>query len=126
MADRLAGIEQIEDASARGDMADLGRRIDEPSLRGHVRDRDQLCARTDRALECLDFNLPGRVIVDHVDLDPHARAFIAGMRDSSRYRRARDNAVARPERNRVERHVPGARPLSTNAICAPISAATAS
>jgi hypothetical protein len=44
----------------RGDAPDLGHRIDEPALRRHVRDRDQLCARTDRALECLEVELPGR------------------------------------------------------------------
>jgi hypothetical protein len=33
------------------DMADFGRRIDEPALRRHVRDRDQLGARSDRALD---------------------------------------------------------------------------
>jgi len=79
---RLAGIEQIEDAVARGDFADLGRRIDEPALRGHVRDRDQLCARTDRALECLEVELPGHIVLDHVDLDPDAPSS-AGGRDSS-------------------------------------------
>lgn len=50
LADRLAGIEQIEDAVVRGDMADIGRRIDQPALRRDMRDRDQLGARTDRAL----------------------------------------------------------------------------
>jgi len=50
LADRLAGIEQIENAMAPGDEPDLGRGIDEPALRGYVRDRDQLGARTDRAL----------------------------------------------------------------------------
>ena len=53
LADRLAGIEQIEDAVARGDMTDFGHQIDEAALRRHVRDRDQLSARTDRAFECL-------------------------------------------------------------------------
>ena len=70
--DRLAGIEQIEDAVARGDLADLGRRMDEPASPGHVRDRDQLRARTDRPLERGQIDLPGPVAVDHVDLDPHA------------------------------------------------------
>jgi hypothetical protein len=51
LADRLVGIEQIEDAVTRGDAADFGRRIDEPALSRHVRDRVQLGARTDRALE---------------------------------------------------------------------------
>jgi hypothetical protein len=50
LADRLAGIEQIEDAEASGDAADFGRRINEPALRGDMRDRDQVCARADRAL----------------------------------------------------------------------------
>jgi len=69
----LAGIEEIEDAVARRDIADLGRRIDEPALRRHVRDRDQLGARTDRALECLKAELPGRVVAEHVHRDPDAR-----------------------------------------------------
>jgi hypothetical protein len=66
LADRLAGVEQVEDAVARGDAADLGRRIDEPALRGHVRDRDQLCVRTDRALERGEVDLARRVVVYHV------------------------------------------------------------
>ena len=35
---------------APGDMADFGRRINEPALRGDMRDRDQLGSPTDRAL----------------------------------------------------------------------------
>ena len=50
LADRLAGIEQIQDAVALRDASDFGRRIDQPALRRHVRDRDQLGARADRAL----------------------------------------------------------------------------
>jgi len=38
----------------------------EPAVRGHVRDPDQLCARTDRAFERGEVELPGRVVVDHV------------------------------------------------------------
>jgi hypothetical protein len=51
LAERPAGIDQIEDAVTHSDAADFGRRIDEPALRRHVRDRDQLGARTDRAIE---------------------------------------------------------------------------
>jgi hypothetical protein len=46
----------------RGDMADFRRRIDEPALCRHVRDRDQLGARRDRG----EVELPGRIVVDHV------------------------------------------------------------
>ena len=35
---------------APGDMADFGRPINEPTLRGDMRDRDQLGSPTDRAL----------------------------------------------------------------------------
>jgi hypothetical protein len=108
--DRLAGIEQIEDAVARGDMAHFGRRIDEPALRRHMRDRDQLGARTDRALERGEVELPGRVVVDHVDLDPDARLHLQEREIVRQVFGSRgDDAVARPERNRVERHVPAAR-----------------
>ena len=110
LADRLAGVEQIEDAVARGDAADVGRRIDEPASPGHVRDRDQLRARTDCALEGGEVELPGRVAVDHVDLDPHARLHLQEREVVRQILGPRgDDAVARPERNRVERHVPGAR-----------------
>jgi hypothetical protein len=51
LADRPAGIEQIEEAVACRDMADFGRRVDEPALRRRVRHRDLLGARTDRAFE---------------------------------------------------------------------------
>ena len=110
LADRLAGVEQIEDAVARGDAADLGGRIDEPASAGHVRDRDQLRARTDRALERGEVDLPGRVAVDHVDLDPHARLHLQEREVVRQVLGPRgDDAVAGPERDRVERHVPGAR-----------------
>ena len=95
---------------ARGDAADGGRRIDEPASPGHVRDRDQLRARPDRALERGEVDLAGRVAVDHVDLDPHARLHLQEREVVRQVLRPRgDDAVARPERNRVERHVPGAR-----------------
>src|SRR2546428_10749247 len=98
LADRLAGIEQIEDAVARGDAADLRRRIDEPASPGHVRDRDQLCARTDRALERGEVDLPGRVAVDHVDLDPHTRLHLQEREVVREVLGPRgDDAVARPE-----------------------------
>jgi hypothetical protein len=58
---------------ARGDAADVGRRIDEPTSTGHVGDRDQLRVRPDRALERGEIELPGRVAVDHIDLDPYMR-----------------------------------------------------
>ena len=81
-----------------------------PPSAGHVRDRDQLRARTDRALERGEVDLPGRVAVDHVDLDPHARLHLQEREVVRQVLGPRgDDAVARPERNRVERHVPGAR-----------------
>src|SRR5437588_691749 len=57
----------------RVDAANIGNWIDQTALRGHVGDRDQFCARTDDALECGEVELPGCVIVDHVDLDSRAR-----------------------------------------------------
>jgi hypothetical protein len=51
---------------SRDACASLGCRIDEPALRGQVRDRDQLGVRTDRALERREVELPGHVDVDHV------------------------------------------------------------
>jgi hypothetical protein len=77
LADRLAGIEQIG-MPWRGD-APVGRRIDKPASAGHVRDRDQLRARNDRALERAG-ELPRRVAVDHVYLDPHARLHLQDAR----------------------------------------------
>jgi hypothetical protein len=73
-----------------------------------VRDRDQLGARTYRALGRGEVELPGRVVADHVDRDPDAPHLqereiirqVLGLRD--------DDAVARPERYHVERHVPAA------------------
>jgi hypothetical protein len=55
------------------DAADFGRWIDEPAVRRRVRDRDQLGAQIDRALERDEVDPPGRVVDDHFDLDPHAR-----------------------------------------------------
>jgi hypothetical protein len=45
-----------------------------------VRDRDQLCARTDRAFERGEVELPGCVVVYHVDLDPDARLHLQDAR----------------------------------------------
>jgi hypothetical protein len=50
---------------ARG-YGNFGRRIDEPALRRHVRDRDQPCARTDRALKRREVGVPGRAVAGHV------------------------------------------------------------
>src|SRR5260370_29678754 len=47
-----------------------GTLIDEPALRRHMRDRDQLCARTDRSLERGAVELPARVVPHHVHLHP--------------------------------------------------------
>ena len=95
---------------ARRDIADLGRRIDEPALRRHVRDRDQLGARADRALQCLEVELPGAVVADHVDLNAHTRLHLQkGEIVRQVLGPHRDDAVARPERNRIKGHVPAAR-----------------
>jgi hypothetical protein len=51
LADRLAGLEQIENAVARGDAATSAAGLTSPPLPGTLRDCDQLRARTDRALE---------------------------------------------------------------------------
>ena len=110
LADRLAGVEQIEEVVARGDAADLRRGIDEPASPGHVGDRDQLRAGTDRALERGEVDLAGRVALDHVDLDPRARLDLQEREVVRQVLGARgDDAVARPEGDRVEGHVPGAR-----------------
>jgi hypothetical protein len=94
----------------RGDAADLRRRIDEPASPRHVRDRDQLRARTDRALERIQVDLPGGIAVDHVDLDTHARLHLEEREVVRQVLGPRgDDAVAGPERNGVEGHVPGAR-----------------
>jgi hypothetical protein len=51
---------------SRDTCVSLGCRIDEPALRGQVRDRDQLGVRTDRALERGEVELPGNVDADDV------------------------------------------------------------
>jgi hypothetical protein len=63
LTDRLAGIEQIEDAMAHSDSAVLGRWVNEPVLCLHVCDRDQLGARAGRSLERREVGLPGCVVV---------------------------------------------------------------
>ena len=71
-------------------MADRGHRIDEPALHRHVRDRDELGARTDCALECLKVELPGRVFANQVDLRPGRAPSSVRRRHSSRvFRTAR-------------------------------------
>src|SRR5207244_12159240 len=60
LADRLAGIEQIEDAVARGDEADVGRPFGEPASPRPVRHRDQLPAPPARPLESGEAALSGR------------------------------------------------------------------
>ena len=110
VADRLAGIEEIEDAVARREPTHSGHRIDEPGSAGHVRNGDELRARTDRALEGGEVELAGCVAVDHVDLDADARLQLEKCEIVGQVLGARrDDAIARTERNRVEGHVPAAR-----------------
>ncbi len=68
LADRLAGVEQIQDAVTRRDVAYARHRIDQPPC-GHVRDGDQFGARTDYVFERGEVDLSGVVVVHHVDLD---------------------------------------------------------
>ena len=106
----MTGVEQVENAVARGDAADLGCRIDEAAVGGHVGESDQPGAGADRALERREVDLPGRVILDHVDLDARARLHLQEREVVRQVLGPRgDDAIARPERHRVERHVPGAR-----------------
>ena len=72
LPDGLAGVEEIEDPVARGHRSDLGGRVDEPALGGHVGEGDQSGPRADRALQRVHVDLCGGVVVDDVDLDPHA------------------------------------------------------
>jgi hypothetical protein len=73
LADRLAGVEQIEDTVARRDPANLGRGVDKPALRRHVRDRNEFGGGTDRLLKRAEVELPGGGVVDHVDSDAGPR-----------------------------------------------------
>ena len=94
-----------------GDLADLGNRVDQAALRGHVGNRDQLRAWPDRAFECGKVELTGGIVFDDVNLDPDARFHVQKGEIVGRVLGARgDDAVAGAKRHRVERHVPGARP----------------
>ena len=65
---------------------------------------------TDRALKRAEVELPGEVVVDHVDSDAALRLHLQKREIVRQVFGPRgDDAVARPERNRVERHVPAAR-----------------
>ena len=90
LADGLAGVEQIEDAVARRDAAYVGGRIDQSTLRGNVRDRDQFGARPDCAFERGEIELSQCCrCLPRRSRSPRALSF-ATMRDSSRrIRRAR-------------------------------------
>src|SRR5207244_3924362 len=81
-------------------MADFGRRVDEPALRRHMRDRDQLGARTDRAFERLKVDRPRCGVVYDVDLYPNARPYLQERKIIREVLGPRgDDAVARPQRN---------------------------
>ena len=110
LADRLAGVEQIQDAVPRGDRAHLRGRIDEAALCRHVGDRDEPRARPDRALERGHVHLPRGVVADDVDLDAHA---LLHLQEGEIVRGVLgprgDDAVSRAKGDRIERHVPGPR-----------------
>ena len=110
LADRLAGVEQVKNAVPRGDRADLRRRIDESALSRHVRDRDEPGPRADRALERGDVDLPGRVVLDDVDLDAHSPLHLQEREIVRHVLGARgDDPVSGAEGDRIEGHVPGSR-----------------
>src|SRR5262249_57593676 len=93
-----------------GDGGGGGRGLGGPAASWNVRDRDQPGAWPDRALERQEVELPRRVTVDHVDLDAGTRLHLEkGEIVRQVFGPRGDHAIARPERNGVEGHVPGAR-----------------
>ena len=72
LADRLAGVEQVEDPVPGRDAPHQGGRVHEPALGRDVGDRDEPGPRADRALQRRHVELPGSVVVIHVEPDePH-------------------------------------------------------
>src|SRR5215211_5009330 len=110
LADRLAGIEQIEHAGIVGDLADRLGRLHQATLRRHMGDRDQLGALVDGALQGAKVDLAVVVVGHHDDL----RARLLGdLQVGDVVRRifadAGQDAVARLEIEGVEGEVPGPR-----------------
>ena len=105
----LAGVEQVGDAVPRRHASDLRRGIDEAAVGGHVRHRDQLHALVDQPLQRLDRERARLVVRHHHDLgagplgDLQEGDDVAGVLGARR-----QDAVARPELERIECHVPGA------------------
>ncbi len=86
-----------------------GGRVHEPALGGHVGDRDEPGARADGALERGHVELPGGVVVHHVDLHARAPLHLEEREVVGRVLGPRgDDAVSGAEGDRVEGHVPGA------------------
>ena len=110
LADRLAGVEQVGDAGRARDLADRLGRVDEPAVGRHVGDGDQLDPLVDqrraaprpRAGRCSSLGMTSTGA-------PVRRATWRKAMTLLAYsaRRGQD-AVARPEGERVEGHVPGA------------------
>ena len=76
--------------AARVSAPDVGRRVDEPALRRHVHERDELHALVEHPLERSDVDLAVLVVGD--DLDARARAvgdLLAARSSSTRTRRGR-------------------------------------
>ena len=110
LADRLAGVEQVEHAGIVGDLADRLGRLHQPALRRHMGDRDQLGALVDGALQGAKVDLAVVVVGHHDDL----RAGLLGdLQVGDVVRRifadAGQDAVARLEVEGVEGEVPGPR-----------------
>jgi len=110
LADRLAGVEQVEDAVPRGDGSHVRRWVDEPALGRHVGDRDESGPRPDRALERGHVDLSRGIVLDDVDLDTHSPLHLQEREVIRRVLGARgDDPVSGAEGDRVEGHVPGSR-----------------
>ena len=110
LADGLAGVEQVGDAMAARDLADLLGRVDQSALGRDVRDGDEPGLRTDQALQGIEVDLAAAVARRHVDLQPAALGLMQeGEEVADILRFDREDAVALLQRQGIERHVPGAR-----------------
>ena len=108
-ADRLAGIEDVRHAGLVRDPADRLGRLHEAALGRDVRDRDQLRALVDRALERSEVDLAVRIVGHDDDL---GAGLLRYLQVGDVVRRiladAGQDAVARLEIERVEGEIPGA------------------
>ena len=110
LADRLARVEQERHAGLPGQRADRFRGVDHAAAGRDVRERDDGDVAVEPAFELVEVDLAVLVVLDHLERGAGALARLQERDRVADVLGARgEDALARLERDRRERHVPGGR-----------------